>query len=373
MHKPLKIAHLTPAIFSKDSYLGGGERYVYNIADAIARAALTQGLQIDQKIISVGPDPHRFYRENIEVIVLENISHIPRDVNSFSDRFWDVLKDFDLVHIHQSLTIFGAYCTAIVKSLGIPIVTTDHGGGSEEVMLKGRGIELSDGVLSVSKYALSLIGANYYGLSRVVIGPIDSEFFKPNNLIQRNKNSILSVNRIMPHKGIDRIIEALPKELELKVVGQIYNKKYYKHLRSIAGGKNVVFVSDVDDTQLVELYQTSGLFIQASTHIDCYGKKHLKPELMGLTTLEAMSCGAPVIVSDAGSLPELLNSEKIGRVFSNKTDLEKIFKEYVSGEWPPADQENLSRKKAVDFHSYINVGNRVIKFYSEVLKLSRAI
>ena len=368
MPSTLKIAHLTPAVFSQDSYLGGGERYVYNICGAIRLASKEKGFSVNQTIISFGKQAMCFKHGDTPVVILQNISPVLGMVNTVSDGLWDVLGRFDIIHIHQSLTIFGAYCVAIAKSMDLPIVTTDLGGGHEETMLLGKGLELSDGVLSISKYAHSLISSNFKGISRVVIGPIDTDFFSPDCQVKKVKNQVLCVNRILPHKGIDRIIEALPDELSLIVVGQIYNKKYYDLLLRMAKGKNITFISDADDAKLINLYQTSSLFIQASTHVDCYGKKVLKPELMGLTTLEAMSCGLPVIVSDAGSLPELITSGKIGRIFSNKSDLELIFDDYLAGNWPSADQVSLSRDTSTEKYSYISVGNQIYDLYLEVMQ-----
>lgn len=364
---PLKIAHLTPSFFSKDSCIGGGERYVYNICCANLTAAKQRGIDLQQTIISIGPVARVFLHKDIPVVVLPSVSSVEGFMNPLSEDLWDILVGFDLVHVHQSLTIFGAFCTAVARSLNIPVITTDLGGGNEECMLGGRGLEQSDGVLSISKYAESLISSNFNGMKRVVIGPIDTNTFKPDPAAQRSRRKVLCVSRILPHKGIERIIEVLPGELELTVVGQVYDKKYFAMLQLLAKSKNVVFDSEADDEKLVRLYQTSGLFVQASTHIDCYGNKILKPELMGLTTLEAMACGIPVVVSDAGSLPELVTSRRIGCVFSDALDLTEIFARYLSEAWPDQDQPALSRETAVSNYSYPSVGGQILDFYAEVL------
>lgn len=367
METALKIAHLTPSFFSKDSYIGGGERYVYNVCSANLLASQELGRTLQQTIITIGPDARQFLHKEIPVVVLPSVSPLDGFMNPVSSYLWDALKGYDLVHVHQSLTVFGAFCVAVAKSIGITVITTDLGGGNEECMLAGKGLELSDGVLSISRYAESLIDSNFTGLKRVVIGPIDTDIFKPGVGVERARDQVLCVNRILPHKGIDRILEALPQDLNLTVVGQVYDKKYFDLLQKLAKGKNVTFDSDADDPKLVNLYQHSGLFVQASTHVDCYGNKILKPELMGLTTLEAMSCGIPVVVSDAGSLPELVHSPSVGRVFSDRSDLEAIFAEYVLGSWPIGNQPSLSRESAVSRYSFSSVGHQILGFYLEVL------
>ena len=64
-------------------------------------------------------------------------------MDAFSTALWRELDGFDLVHVHQSLTVFGAYALAIVRSLGIPAVGTDLGGGTNPLMLDRRGSSCS--------------------------------------------------------------------------------------------------------------------------------------------------------------------------------------------------------------------------------------
>jgi glycosyltransferase involved in cell wall biosynthesis len=59
-------------------------------------------------------------------------------------------------------------------------------------------------------------------------------------------------------------------------------------------GRDVVFVEEVDDNGLAGLYAGSDVFVTAS-----------KYEGFGLPLLEAMACGLPCVVSNAGALPEV--------------------------------------------------------------------
>lgn len=61
--------------------------------------------------------------------------------------------------------------------------------------------------------------------------------------------------------------------------------------------KAVVFTGYLSDIQLVQLYQSCALFVFPS-----------ELEGFGLTPLEAMACGAPVIVNDVTSLPEVVGT-----------------------------------------------------------------
>lgn len=358
MHSPLRVAHVTPAYFSPDSVVGGGERYVYYLAQSLRVAG-----GFEQCVFAVGAEDKRFEHDGIPVRVLRNESPLPGAMDAFSTALWRELPSFDLVHVHQSLTVFGAYTIAIVRSLGIPVVGTDLGGGENELMLSRGGMELLDGVLSISRYAHNLIAKFFSGRHEILIGPVDTDRFVPAAGVVRNHCTVLCVSRIMPHKGIDRVVAALPPGLRLVVVGQVYHDPYYELLRRMAEGKDVRFIHDADDTTLLVLFQSAGLFVQASTAQDVYGNTVAKPELMGLTTLEAMACGLPVAVSDTGSLPELVADPRFGRVFSGQTDLSAILSEVSEGTWPGPDAGAHARAHVVEKHGMETIGRRLAAFY----------
>jgi glycosyltransferase involved in cell wall biosynthesis len=321
----------------------------------------------EQCVFSLGPEDRLFERAGISVRVLRNESSLPGPTEAFSAALWQELPGFDLVHVHQCLTVFGAYSTAIVRSLGIPAVGTDLGGGENPLMLGGRGIELLNGVISISQYAYGLLSSFFSGPHEVLVGPVDTDWFSAAEGVIRDRRRILCVNRIMPHKGIDRVIAALPQDMSLTVVGRVYHAPYYELLTQMANGRDVRFVLDADDKALLDLYRTSGLFVQASTARDIYGNSVAKSELMGLTTLEAMACGLPVVVSDTGSLPELVPDSRFGLVFSEEEELSAILRSVSSGAWPEANAGTLARAHVIEVHGMSAIAQRLATFYRAVV------
>jgi glycosyltransferase involved in cell wall biosynthesis len=171
----------------------------------------------------------------------------------------------------------------------------------------------------------------------------------------------------MPHKGIDRIIRALPPGLKLRVVGRVYNEEYRALLAKLAEGKNVEFIFDAPDGALVAIYQESTLFVQASCMQDVYGNIAAKTELMGLTTIEAMACGLPVIVSsDGGSLPELVADPRFGAVFKDEAELGAMLRCHQAGLWPFAGASATARAHAVTTHGLAAYGRSLADFYAAV-------
>lgn len=363
---PLRVGHLTPTYFSDQSVLGGGERYVCNLVKAVEVAAAAKGVDIQQEIVSIGTKPGFFTIDGLPTRLLENCSSAEEHMSALPAGLWDILPKFDLVHIHQSLTPFGEFVTAVASSLGIPILATDLGGGESPLMLQGKGLDLAHCVVSISCYAKSLIDSYREGPHDVIIGPVDTDYFTPAPAKGRREGYAICVNRLLPHKGIDRILEALPNDMPIKVVGQAYDPNYFSLLQKLAEGKKVTFIRDADDEDLLQLYRNADFFIQASTHKDVYGNVIRKPELMGLTTLEAMACGLPAIVSDAGSLPELIPNERVGRIFSDQDELRQILLEVQNRSWPAPDAGDIARRHVVKHYSFLNVGRKFLRLYQEL-------
>ena len=92
---------------------------------------------------------------------------------------------------------------------------------------------------------------------------------------------------------------------------------------------------------------------------------------MGLTTLEAMACGLPVIVSDAGSLPELAADPRFSRVFHSRDELGRMLRDFAAGRWPDPDAGKLARSHALVNLGFEAVGHHLGRFY-ETLMRSRA-
>jgi glycosyltransferase involved in cell wall biosynthesis len=149
---------------------------------------------------------------------------------------------------------------------------------------------------------------------------VDADHFTlPTNRPPRDR--VLYVGRLLPHKGIDQLIEAMPRELPLAVCGRCYHDDYFRLLRRLARGKRVEFVTDADDETIRHLYIRAWVNVLPSVYRDCYGNSHLAPELMGFTLLEAMACGTPVICSRVAAMPEFVSDGETGFVVDNREEL----------------------------------------------------
>lgn len=121
--------------------------------------------------------------------------------------------------------------------------------------------------------------------------------------IQKRKQ-ILYVGSINERKnltGVLKAFECLPNKLDYKlvVVGNFFNlfslsSEMKETLSRAKKNDKIIFKENLDDEALVKEYNISTLFIFPSFY-----------EGFGLSVLEAMACGTPVVCSNTTSLPEV--------------------------------------------------------------------
>ncbi len=162
----------------------------------------------------------------------------------------------------------------------------------------------------------------------------------------------LSVQRIMPEKGIEIQIKAfnqLPDE-KLIIVGSVLDSKlgYLDQLKKTAN-KNIKFFININDKKLIGMYSHSRCVIQTSTKED-----------FGLVPIESMASGKPVIAVNEGGFKETVIEGKTG-VLINKPYIENLIKT-IKGFDEYSFKKNDIRKRALEFSDkvFIKKINHVI-------------
>jgi len=129
--------------------------------------------------------------------------------------------------------------------------------------------------------------------------------------------SVCALVRDNEFKGIDTVIEALPRvlktlpNLQYVVVGEGEIRPKLEAFAVKAGvAANVRFVGQVPDTELVELYRRCDLFVLPSRGQECGGA--IGGEGFGRVYVEAALAGKPVIGSRAGGAAEAVLHGRTG-------------------------------------------------------------
>jgi glycosyltransferase involved in cell wall biosynthesis len=192
------------------------------------------------------------------------------------------------------------------------VFVTDLGGGGWDISAYVSTDTWFDGHLHISEYSRNVFGHQKTSSARVILGGVDTAKFSPSPNLPRD-GAVLFVGRLLPHKGIANLIEALPSELSLDIVGPPGDSAYLARLRALARGKSVRFRHDCTDDMLVDAYRRALCVVLPSLYRTPEGETNV-PELLGQTLLEGMACGAPVISTRVASLPEIVEDGKNGFV-----------------------------------------------------------
>lgn len=168
--------------------------------------------------------------------------------------------------------------------------------------LNKKYIEYVDKIASDSKNIQERV-KKYLGRDSVVVyPPTDTSTF----YFTRVGDYWLSVNRLASHKRVELQLEAfakLPNE-KLVVVGSYeqaaHFSKYKKYIEDMKP-RNVELLSHVDASALRELYANCKGFITTSLDED-----------FGLTAVEAMASGKPVIAPNSGGYKETVINDVTG-------------------------------------------------------------
>jgi len=157
------------------------------------------------------------------------------------------------------------------------------------------GIKRADSIITVSNYSKELI-EKYYPQAKGKVNAIhlgvDSSF---RVLGDEKKEQILYVGSLnerknfsLPEVGGDAVVYCDPNDIndiKDKIEMVLDDKKSQEVLKRAKEHPNIEFKSNVSDDELIELYNSSKLFVYPSFY-----------EGFGLPVLEAMACGTPVVL-----------------------------------------------------------------------------
>jgi glycosyltransferase involved in cell wall biosynthesis len=167
--------------------------------------------------------------------------------------------------------------------------------------------ERPDYLIANSKYTKDRI-QKYYRRESVVIYPPAFDELRIMNYesskLSSDKKHFLIVSRLSPYKKVDVAIEAFNKlGLPLVVIGEGKQKKY---LEKIARD-NIKILGFAEDEKLAEYYAKARAFIFPAD------------DDFGITMVEALSFGLPVIAYKKGGALEIMEEGKNGEFFEAQT------------------------------------------------------
>lgn len=301
-----RVVHIVPSFFRKEGgVLGGAERYALELARAMA-------VRVPTALYSFGPAAERDAIDRLDVRIFRTLVHVrSRGGNPLAPRMLAALGGFDVIHCHQRGMLFSSLSAAAGRLFGRRVFVSDLGGGAWDLSAYVSTERWYHGHLHISQYSRRLIDRADDPRHAVILGGVDTEKFAPAPSVPRG-GGVLFVGRLLPHKGVIDLVDAVDPDTPLELIGQPYDARYAADLTTAAAGKRVTFRHDCDDAALVDAYRRTAVIVLPSVYEDRYGGKTRVPELLGQTLLEGMACGAPAICTDVASMPEVVEDGVTG-------------------------------------------------------------
>lgn len=159
-----------------------------------------------------------------------------------------------------------------------------------------------DFLVANSEFIAGKIKRIYNRNSDVIYPPVDVDKFEP---ISKKDNYYLTASRMVPYKRVDLIVEAflMMNDKKLLVVG---DGPELNKIKSKASA-NIEILGYMDNKKLKSLMQGAKAFVFAAE------------EDFGITVVEAMACGTPVIAFNKGGTAETVIHGVTGILFDSQT------------------------------------------------------
>ncbi|MFL5754866.1 MAG: glycosyltransferase family 4 protein [Chloroflexota bacterium] len=360
----MRVIHVAPTAFGRDGLFGGGERYPYELARALAQ-------HVSCELVTFGPDAGIRRDGPLTIRVVRPLTYLDgHPARAIAPALAGVIRDADIVHAHHMRAPSSVVAGLTARARGIATVVTDHGlQGSDWGGLIPR---LFDRFLVVSRYSGAQLRAPRRR-TRVVYGGANTVRHRPDPELPRA--GVLFVGRLTPHKGVDVLIRALPPGARLTVVGseghdpRLPERDYPKLLRTLAADRRVKFLGAIDDDELAGRYRTASVVVVPSVERTCYGRRIAVSELLGLVALEAMASGTPVIASRVGGLPEIVEDGVTGFVVppGDVGSLRQRISNVLDDPAMAAELGSNARERVVTELSWDRCAERCLAAYRELL------
>jgi len=280
-----------------------------------------------------------------------------------------VIKGSDIVHVAE--TYFGYTHQAIMaKRRGLvrrivstvwEIIPFNNEGIKGRKKYKKLAYENVDRFIAVTekaKEALIKEGVKPEKISVVNMG-IDLKKFHPHSFKKQTEDiNILCVARLVPEKGIDDLLEAFlaikeknPK-VKLTFIGSGPLKK------ELIGYKNI-FVKSLPYQKINREYQRADIFCLPSRETKTWAEQY------GMSLLEAMASGLPIVTTNSGAIPEVVGEVALVSPHSNIKELKTNLEKLIYNEDLRRSLSIAARQRAVEKYDCRKIGKQIEKIYEE--------
>lgn len=331
--------------------------------------------------------PHsikKYDDEGIKTYQQVCVNHHPKNEKGFYSRYCELLDTLltqalkeegkpDLIHVHSSLWAGAALAE---MKLDIPFIVSEH---IKEFLIPGGFSIFQQGLInSCYKHAKAVIAPSQAVLTSIktnftlpencgshcVGNMVDTDYFKPmDDKPFRNRFTFLIVSLLRKEKQIPMIIRAFSPVAnthlaKIRIVG---DGPEYKNIKN-----EIAFYSLERQVELVRETGRDAVrhHMQRADAFLLYSKM----ETFGVTLIEAMACGLPVISSKAGGPDDFVNKTNGILVKDNNNIHELTDAMKQMGNNYENYDPNKIRENIVNNYSQPAIVSKLEKIYSSYMK-----
>ncbi len=293
-------------------HLGGVTEHVENLASQFI-AMGHEAIIVTSHMKGEPPDAPHVRRVGTSRIIYSNGSFARVTTGTrLRARIQAILRDerIDLVHVQGGLApVLGLVAPAAARRLDLPVVATFHSWFPRSAAFRlfrrwlQRELDRHAAAIAVSEPVIEANSRYVTAKWDVIPNGVDVGYFypdgrRPTDALEGTPR-LLFLGRLDPRNGLDTLLAAMPRILDrfprarLTVVGDGPLRTHYHRLAQPLGDR-VRFVGQVYEERR-DYYSTSDLYLCPTRRAS-----------FGITLLEAMACGRPMVVSDIIGFRELV-------------------------------------------------------------------
>ena len=330
----MKVAMLSPIAWrTPPRHYGPWERVVSLITEGLVKEDIdvtlyaTSDSLTSAKLRGVCKTPYG-EDENVDAKVWESL-HI--------SELMDHAGEFDI--IHNNYDFLPLTYSGLIKT---PMVTTIHGFSSEKIMPVYKKYNKSTHYVSISNADRS----SELDYIRTVYHGIDLDNFTFN---KAKGDYLVYFGRVHPDKGTWEAIQVAKKaKMKLVIAGIIQDKAYYEEKVKPYLNDDITYIGNVGPKERDSVLRNAFALLHPISF----------SEPFGLSVVEAMACGTPVIAFRKGSMPEIIEDGRNGFIVSNIEEMVERLK----------DINTISRKACRNTVEQRFSQTKMVKEYIEVYK-----
>lgn len=222
---------------------------------------------------------------------------------------------YDLVHAYQASQAAGGGWLLKWAYPKIPFMLTVQ----EGKFLAGQSmltrffryliLKKTDQATAISNYlAKYIVSQNKNVPVAIIPNGVDIDKFKASSINSKDNKTIITVSRLVEKNAVKDLIDAIAivakkiPDINLLIIGDGYQKNdLMKQVQILGLGENVKFLGEISNDLLPQYLAKASVFVRPSLS-----------EGLGISFLEAMAMGVPVVATPVGGIVDFLEDGRTG-------------------------------------------------------------